>query len=174
MLKSIEKAVWKRGVVTFYKSDEGCKYGFILPSDGTDPVFFHNTRQCTFVYDGNSEPGQRGWINEPQKGQKVVFIENKGPRGPRASLWGDADNYDSVKKEWDGRKRYRLRQRHGPKKLSRLHPHPEMRTMWEGDNLYELRHNYSKNHYHVYDRPDAAMFFEVYENNCWTPCEDPR
>lgn len=58
----------KTGVVKFFNSEKG--FGFIIPDDNSDEVFFHHT--------GSKE---RGFNN----GQKVQYELGSGNKGPLAT-----------------------------------------------------------------------------------------
>jgi hypothetical protein len=166
--------IWS-GVIVYFNGSNGKHFGFILPDEQEDTVFFHNTRQKKYVCDGGPEPKLKDWwTDEAVKGERVCFVEEKSPKGLRAKWWVKESTYIEALEDCSRLKTYRLRQRIGMKSLSRLQPKPEVRTLWEGKDLSELRLRYSKSVYILSDGETMGMFFQVLEDGKWVISDDPR
>lgn len=164
-----------RGAVVYFNGGEGKHFGFILPDGREDTVFFHNTRQKKYECDGSPEPKLKDhWTDAAIKGERVCFVEEKSAKGLRAKWWLKESTYTDALLQYSRLTTYRLQQRIGLKALSRLQPKPEMKTLWEGKNLAELRVRYSKAMYILSDGETMAMFFQVLEDGDWVNCDDPR
>jgi len=87
-------------VQKFFPQDER-KYGFIIP-DGKDyAVFFHFGRAEMIEFDGSDRPHVicNTGLNEPTIGERVVFVEEKAAKGPRAAYWIYEDIYNRVMRQ---------------------------------------------------------------------------
>lgn len=174
----LENEMLNHGVIVYYNASEGKHFGFILPDGKTsreDHVFFHNTRQVSFFFDRGQKPQQVGWFEEAKKDQRVVFEMEVGPKGYRAAFWGDEATYESVLHQCQNRTYYRLRHRKGRIPLSRLQEKPDYRTMWEGEDLTQLRKRYTKTLYPCHESEFSGTFFEEYiKDDGFYRCDDPR
>ena len=112
----------------------------------------------------------------PTVGDRVIFeLDLSDSRGPRAKWWAFEDEYDQALEDIKARTVIRFLWRIGRKKLSRLQEAPEIRKLWEGKDIRELRRLYPVKSYSVMDNGTMARYFEIFLNGQWTKMEtDPR
>jgi len=166
-----------RGVVCYFKNESEKQFGFIQVEGMPKNVYFHMSRQVCFLCDGGDTPAMfhsTGLI--PEVGDEVIFaLDMSDARGPRAKYWGFAEEFDQAKEAIEGRPQVRFMWRLGRKKISRLHESPEIRKLWEGRNLRELRAAYPIGAYPMMDNGHTARYFERWNGQEWVPLDtDPR
>lgn len=173
--------------------DDQGKFGFI--EAGLDrTVFFHQSRQRSFyvgldavIYDDG------GWEREPVKGEKVIILElGKAKKGPKAILWSLLESKEKAEELLALIPVYRLRNRSGREKVSRLDPTPSLTTVWEGKDLLDLKrvsnhirierdeHDYY--YFETLSREPVVSVLETAEGSkevttyqdVWERCGDPR
>jgi hypothetical protein len=166
------------GVVKFYNNKVDKQFGF-LASDKGD-IFIHGSHAIEFICGDEDHPvtigaelGPNGsMLNPPRRGDQVVFIAEKGPRGLRAIKWVkySKEEYQAIIDEINNKPVYRLVHRRGPAQLFGGH---NLKVLWVGKNLSNLRQKY---HAPLYDNNEGALFFEklLTDTDQWDSCDDPR
>lgn len=155
-------------------------FGFIRPDERVEMqpnVFFHIVRKRFYYCDGGDEPSYRFCDLAPKCNDRVGYIDEIGPKGPRAVNWWLLASYEEAVLACSKRILYRFRQRMGAIPKSRLHTKPTYTELWQGKNLKRLRSLYPKNHYPLKDNDYSGYSIDQFdeENNIWLACEpDPR
>ncbi len=173
----------RRGrVIKVVNGGEDKVFGFAENQDGKI-VYFHLTRQTLIQpVDGSDHPemyDMSGTPVVPQPNEAIMFVELQGQKGPKALWWAFESEYIQAQAAIAARITYRLRWRQGRKKLSKLTDAPVMHTLWEGQNLSELRAVQGQRR--VFDDMYEGVAFEKLvksqdPESCdtWEPCDDPR
>jgi cold shock CspA family protein len=165
------------GLVKFYKNG----YGFVI-RDGKEDLFFHIKNYGTpeaskeYVSFRRSEPCPR----YPQPGDKVAFQIGWSEKGPIASPWSYAEEYEKALKKhqnWPEPTRYRILVIFDQSHLQgggTGEPHTE----WSGtyDELIREypRDRHDKLAYFGHSDFNATYIFQKFVDGEWKSIEDPR
>jgi hypothetical protein len=129
-------------VSRFDPHEKGEQFGFIVPTRyPKESVFFRTMSQRHFICDGGPVPVPvyDPHLRHPKVGDKVIFFAETTEQGHKAKVWGCEETWDEALKACNERPTYRLYERHGREKKSRLHPTPQINVLWEGKDLPEFR-----------------------------------
>lgn len=159
----------KSGLVTMMNEQKG--YGFI-----DETCFFHLNYGARFFFDGDNAP--KMVKNEappvPSKGERVIYLDEHGPKSDRARWWGLQSEYDEVMQQIANRPTILVVQRDGLKAEGKLHRDgvASNEVLLETNNLFDIRRHYPKErHPVVLDQADYAFFFTDKQGNV---IADPR
>lgn len=159
----------KSGIVTMMNEQKG--YGFF-----DDTCFFHLNYGARFFYDGDNYP--KMVKNEappvPAKGDRVIYLDEHGPKSDRARWWGLQSEYDEVMLQIAERPTILVIERNGQQAEGKLHREgvAPNEILLETNNLFDIRRYYPKDrHPVVLDQKDYAFFFTDKEGKI---ISDPR
>lgn len=154
------------GVVKFFLNGEKKNLGFIIADKDGQEIFFHLDRAKSFVCDGSDEPMMVDFKeSKPRRYNKIVFERHNGnPKGPSADWWGYLRTYEEASLRCRQRPLYRFIEKIGE----------TAKVRWEGKNLKDLNLIWPKKIYPLKEYVGYASFFEIFLNEEWKPCDDPR
>lgn len=167
------------GTVKFFDNTSTKQFGF-LDSDQGD-VYIHGTRAVELVAGSSDEPEMikadvnpdDSLMHPPKRGDKVVFVAEKGPRGLRSIRWLfiSEEELSIILAKISARPLYRLMRRKGHRIASGFPGDNigRVSVQWEGKNVSEVK-------YTVYDNESGAIYFQIFNpiTKEWEKCGDPR
>jgi hypothetical protein len=170
------------GVIKFFDSRDNKRFGFVTMK-GKEEIFFH-FNDGENIKAGKSEPvfSDGKLKREPKKGDLVMFYISLGYKGPKATPWGFADDYERAKKEIAARPApatYRVLQQ------TTVYGNPpnEKEILWEGSDITKLCAKYPRPNDRRMDdlSPNFScndfsqkIWFECQTKNGWEHTSDPR
>lgn len=163
-------------IVTVTKFVVERRYGF-ADDNNQNRVFFYYYRSVTFKNDGGDDPFRQPFeVPFPKKDDILIVDTEMSERGERAIWWGYYEDYQKVKNELNQRLKFRMIQRRGRVKLTRLHnpDDAQYNTLWEGVNLRQLRNDRHLQRQKPLDHEFEGLHFEVETPEGWKKCPDPR
>ena len=172
----------EEGIVKFFDSRDNKRFGFIIDENGKE-IFFHFNDGENIIAGKEDAVFSEGKLRtEPKKGDAIVFIRTPGSKGPKASPWGFAQDYDRATMEIDSRSApdvFRVMKQttvcgNAPGK-------PEV--LWEGSDIRLLCAKYPRTSDHRVDDLYSTfscgdfshqIWFEIKTENGWKDTKDPR
>lgn len=178
-----------------YFNDIG-NFGFLIVLNADDlptgeRLFFHYHEGYIFKAGHDSEirflgksntkyKVNRNPLKQPEKGDKLIFVRGRGPKGDRVAGWGYAWQYDEVMTSIKQRPVFRL-----VRATSNCGQQTTV-VVWEGQDVSQLSASYPKylRDGEVCDCLEAVLidsgtsswryFFEQKTGDIWKRCDDPR
>jgi hypothetical protein len=161
------------------KPTKGKSFGFIRPTDRTindgNDLFFPFGTGRTYSIEEGKIVWRRGIEKIPEREDRVLFGIGRNYKGPMASPWSYAANYEEVCRTATVPLTYRVTRR---SRLDRLDS-PLCQIVWEGTNLDELawKHPRTGDRWDDFPLPQytrAEYLFGVENGREWETIPDPR
>lgn len=163
---SLAKA--QAGTISKWLADHG--YGF-----ADDKFFLHIRRFWTVFCDGGDEVSVGNYhTGDFVVGTAVRLLPIRTNKGVQAEWWCYEEDYQQALKAIAERPTYRLVERRGYVKKTRLaSPHDAVYNVrWQGKNLPMLR--LACGYVRLHDDEYSATYFERLDGDKWVRCNDPR
>lgn len=170
------------GTVKFYSNDPNKQFGFLAAEIGD--VFVHGSRCYQLANNGTQTPGlsfasrtvEGSLLDPPKRGEQVLFVAEGGPKGHRSVRWvkWSDDILDTILDEIGQQPSYQLVERNGPETEELVLGENRFNVLWEGKCLEELRSNFPKFQYPIFNDDSGALYFLSDEQGEWQHCKDPR
>ncbi len=164
-------------IITRFNPEKG--YGFAERPGGVS-VYFHMNYQRFIVCDGSEhltyvKPRKAEDFIVPKIEQAILYEEEAMPDGKfRAKWWAFWEDYRHSKEQLEHRPLIRFVERNGLRKMSRLQRAPDLRLIWEGNDVGELRRLFPKKEYPSFSTGTRGMEFIEKRTDGWYEINDPR
>lgn len=190
----------EKGVVKFFDSRDGKKFGFVVTESGEE-IFFHQNDGERMI-PGRTEPefsgsglrragGKTFRLREPLKDDQIVFSRGYGSKGVKACPWSFVSSFDLCAAAIASRPKYRVTRTERDYFGRGSDPLVKVAVVWEGTDIISLSSCKPKrSRFSSYagrtgnDSLGSGSIedglicwqhtYEVLKEGEWVKCEDPR